>query len=84
MIQAFHGPGSVEVGEIQVLPRFQNQGIGRRVLQEIIGAAHKLGKPVSLSLGLRNEAAYRLYSSLRFQETGRSDTHIHMSCLAQT
>jgi predicted GNAT family acetyltransferase len=35
-----------------------------------------------LLLGLKNEGAYRLYKSLGFRESGRSDTHIHMSCAA--
>ena len=82
MIQAFEGANAVEVGEIQVFPSFQNRGIGRQVLRDVIDAAHKLQRSVLLSLGLRNEAAYRLYKSLGFREVSRSDTHIHMSCVA--
>ena len=83
MIQTFDGADAVEVGEIQILPHFQNHGIGRQVLLDVIDAAHKVGKYVLLSLGLKNDGAYRLYTSLGFQETCRSDTHIHMSCVVR-
>ncbi len=55
MIQAFDGADAVEVGEIQILPAYQNHGIGRQVLQEVIDTAHNRGKGVVLSLGLKNE-----------------------------
>jgi len=83
MVQVFDGADTVEVGEIQILPRYQNRGIGRRVLVDVIDAAHKIGKRVLLSLGLKNDGAYRLYGSLGFHELSRSDTHIHMSCVPE-
>jgi ribosomal protein S18 acetylase RimI-like enzyme len=67
-----------EIAEIQIYPRFQRGGIGRQVLLDTLSKAHKLDKDVRLSLGLRNEDAYRLYQSLGFQEIKRTDTHIHM------
>lgn len=82
MIQTFEGSEAVEVEEIQILPSFQNRGIGRQVLQDVIDDAQKLQRSVFLSLGLRNEAAHRLYKSLGFREISRSDTHIHMACVA--
>lgn len=79
MIQMFEDDHDLEIGEIQLLPAFQNCGIGRQVLRNIISTAHEQGKNVVLSLGLKNEGAYRLYISLGFQEIRRSETHIHMS-----
>jgi ribosomal protein S18 acetylase RimI-like enzyme len=69
----------VEIGEIQVLPKHQNRGIGRGILSDVIKDARKKGKSASLYLGLKNDAAFRLYERLGFRETDRSDTHIFMT-----
>lgn len=81
MLQVFEEADAVEIGEIQIHPRFQRRGIGRQILLDIIGKAHMLDKCVKLSLGLKNRQAYRLYRSLGFQELTRTDTHIHMSSI---
>ena len=41
--------------------------------------AHRQRKKVSLSTGLKNERAVRLYERLGFKHVSRSDTHIHMA-----
>jgi ribosomal protein S18 acetylase RimI-like enzyme len=79
MIQELELPDSVEVAEIQVLPGFQNRGIGRQVLQDTINRALTTDRYVVLSLGLRNHGALRLYERLGFRELQRSETHIHMA-----
>lgn len=77
MIQVFERPDEVEVGELQITPGWQNQGIGSAVLRETISAARARGQAVVLSTGLRNAAARRLYLRLGFQETAPSATHFH-------
>ena len=44
MIQLFDQPDAVEVGEIQIQPSHQNQGIGSRVLQDTIARVHERGR----------------------------------------
>lgn len=78
MVQVIEGPASVEICELQVFPQWQKGGIGSRVLQDTVRSAHQEGKAVHLSLGLKNEAAHRLYQRMGFQEWSRSETHIHM------
>jgi GNAT superfamily N-acetyltransferase len=78
VVQVFESKDLVEVGEIQVLPAYQNQGIGTRILADVIECGRKKGKSTSLSLGLKNDAALRLYERLGFVETDRSSTHILM------
>ena len=69
----------LEVEEIQILPGYQNQGFGGKVLEAVIEQARSSGKDVYLSLGLKNESAYRLYKRLGFEEyKARSETHIFM------
>ena len=80
MIQIFDGPNAVEVGEIQVQPSNQNRGVGTAVLEDLIAHAHENRKSVRLSVGLKNDRAYRLYQRLGFRQVARTETHHHMAC----
>jgi ribosomal protein S18 acetylase RimI-like enzyme len=78
MIQVFERPGEVQIGEIQIHPDHQNQGIGTRLLEDVIAMAERQGKDVKLAVGLENERAYRLYQRLGFRCMAQSDTHHHL------
>ena len=75
MIQLFEFPDAVEVGEIQIAPNYQNNGIGTRLLQDTIARAHAEQKKVCLSTGLKNRRAFELYVRLGFRHVGQTDTH---------
>jgi ribosomal protein S18 acetylase RimI-like enzyme len=79
MIQLFDQPDAVEIGEIQIQPSHQNQGIGSRVLKDTIARVHEQRKKVILSVALKNDRAYRLYRRLGFQKVAENDTHNLMS-----
>ena len=79
VVQLFDSEETIEIGEIQVLPDFQNRGIGSHILCSVIELARNEGKRASLHLGLKNYGAFRLYERLGFEETARSDTHIYMT-----
>ena len=79
MIQLFEHADGLEIGEIQIDPSHQSQGIGSRLLRDTMAQAHGQRKKVSLSTGLKNERAVRLYERLGFKHVSRSDTHIHMA-----
>ena len=50
MIQLFDQPDAVEVGEIQIQPSYQKEGIGSRVLQDtLLTPTSKGGRSYSLS-----------------------------------
>jgi ribosomal protein S18 acetylase RimI-like enzyme len=80
MMQLFELPDAVEVGEIQIAPEYQNNGIGTRLLRDTITRAHSGGKKVVLSTGLQNHRAFQLYLRLGFHHTGRTDTHNLLEC----
>jgi ribosomal protein S18 acetylase RimI-like enzyme len=84
MIQLFDHTDAIEVGEIQIQRSHQNQGIGSRVLQDTIARVHEQRKKVLLSVALKNERAYRLYQRLGFQKIAHNETHILMTCSAQS
>lgn len=77
MIQLYEPGDHVEVGEIQICPKHQGTGIGTQLLVGIIDRARQQGRDVVLSTGLMNLGAARLFRRLGFEETERSDTHIH-------
>jgi len=78
MIQLFEQPDAVEVAEIQIERRHQSKGIGSRVLNDVIARAHRQGKKVVLSVGLKNYRAFELYQRLGFRKVSQSETHHHM------
>jgi ribosomal protein S18 acetylase RimI-like enzyme len=67
----------IRLQEIVIDPQFQQQGIGTRILKEILGHASGRGVPVRLRTQLTNRAA-DLYRRMGFQEYGRTDRHILM------
>jgi ribosomal protein S18 acetylase RimI-like enzyme len=78
MIQLHEYADRLEIGEIQVLPSHQGRGIGSRLLQDVLARAHGRRKKVSLSTGLKNLRAVKLYERLGFQHISQSETHFHM------
>ena len=84
MIQLFDRPDSLEIGEIQIQPGYQNRGIGTDLLRDTVARARAQHKKVSLSVALKNERAYRLYERLGFQKVAQSETHNLMAHPAQS
>ena len=62
---------------IEILPTHQSQGIGARIIQEIIDDAASKQKPVSLSV-LKGNPAKNLYERLGFSTIEETDTHFIM------
>ena len=60
---------------LQVLPGFQNRGIGTRVIRELVEQSARQGKPVALQVLKVNLAARALYQRLGFGITGENATH---------
>lgn len=78
MIQLHEYADRLEVGEIQIQPSHQGRGIGSRVLRDVQKRAHAQRKTVSLSTGLKNVRAVRLYERLGFRHVSQSETHYFM------
>ncbi|HMR09618.1 MAG TPA: GNAT family N-acetyltransferase [Polyangiaceae bacterium] len=71
---AAHGD-HIHIDDLMLLPRFQRQGIGSRVLRMEIARAKASNKPLRLHTSRMSDAQhfYRLHG---FTETGRSDDFI--------
>ncbi len=61
-------PGVYEVAKMAVTEEHRNQGIGRRILQEVVGLARSLGaRRLHLETNSRLTNAIHLYESLGFR-----------------
>lgn len=78
MIQLHEYPERLEIDEIQIQPSHQRMGIGSRILRDVIAQSHARQKKVTLSTGLGNAGAVRLYERLGFRHVSRSETHFLM------
>lgn len=78
MLQLFESCDEIEIGEIQILSVCQGQGLGAKILSDIIKQAQETSKNIILSTGLKNFGALKLYEKLGFKETQQSETHVHM------
>ena len=72
-----NAPAHLSLVELQVLPEYQNQGIGTQLLLRELERAAKLGLPVRLQV-LRDSRARQLYERHRFVAFGETETHILM------
>ena len=70
--------GSVYVHELQLLPPFQNRGVGTAVMRSVIHNATRRGVPVDLTVVPANHRAQRLYERLGFEVIGTESPLIRM------
>jgi ribosomal protein S18 acetylase RimI-like enzyme len=67
---------------IEILPEYQNQGIGTAVIKSILEEAYRSGQPVDLQV-LKVNPARALYGQLGFLTTGETATHHLMRATPQ-
>ncbi|MDN5724590.1 MAG: GNAT family N-acetyltransferase [Propionibacteriales bacterium] len=60
----------VEIAGLQVLPDFQNHGIGTAIIGQVTKTAAAADLPVTLDVETDNPGARRLYERLRFEPVG--------------
>ena len=73
-------PGhEVYLAGIQILPQYQKQGIGTRVLGMVAAEAVGGQVPVTLHVGKRTPAARRLYERLGFRVVAEEGTRERMA-----
>jgi ribosomal protein S18 acetylase RimI-like enzyme len=68
-------PAEIFLANIQLLPEFQNRGLGSAVVRSVLADAEAHRLPVRLQVLKSNRAARRLYERLGFQLTGETSTH---------
>jgi len=68
----------VFLGNLELLPTYQGQGIGTQLLKTLIDEAHQKRIPLTLQV-LKVNPARRLYERLGFSISGETTTHFRMS-----
>ncbi len=63
---------------LEILPDFQNKGIGSKIIRDIIKNATKKSKGTSLTVLKTNTRAKGLYDRLGFLVRGDTETHFKM------
>ena len=76
-------PESLYIHEVQVLPEYQNKGLGTEVVRYVIEQGAQRQLPVTLSVVPANPRAKRLYERLGFEVTGFEPPFIRMRHRAQ-
>lgn len=68
---------SLHIRQLQILPRYQNKGIGTLVLKAVIKKGQALDLPITLNVLLANPAK-QLYQRHGFNITGQSNIEFNM------
>lgn len=82
MIQLLEADDAVEIAEIQIGASQQGKGLATAIINDVLAKAHTANKKVTLSTGLKNFGAIKLYLRLGFVETDRTDAKIYMQYMA--
>jgi GNAT superfamily N-acetyltransferase len=77
MVELLERPEELFIARFEVLPEFQNRGIGTTIIQWAIDQAVAAQKTLRLQVFKINPAR-RLYERMGFVETGEKETHIQM------
>ncbi len=67
------------LANLRILPRFQGQGWGTRILCDLLRQAQEAGVPLTLQVLRVNQGARRLYERLGLRVIQESPTHYRMS-----
>lgn len=69
---------SIYIGGIQILPEFQNRGIGTVIVTDLIQESNSVGIPITLEVHEVNTKALNFYKKLGFVEVGREEGKLSM------
>jgi ribosomal protein S18 acetylase RimI-like enzyme len=69
---------SLEISLIEILPKYQNQGIGTFLIRNIIKESKNKNKSLYIQVLKSNEGALRLYKSLGFMVYDDSPSHYRL------
>jgi ribosomal protein S18 acetylase RimI-like enzyme len=75
-------PEFIKLHEIQILPEFQNKGIGTRLISEVLVKSTEEHKPVRLEV-LKKNRAKELYLRLGFIVESETEAHFRMIYFSQ-
>ena len=73
-LRVVRSAGEIYIGGIQILPSFQDKGIGSAVFTDLVKEADKLQVPIKLEVAKVNEVAKKFYKKFGFISVGEKGT----------
>ncbi|GLX87337.1 hypothetical protein tloyanaT_35900 [Thalassotalea loyana] len=67
----------LHIRQLQILPNFQNKGIGEKVINRVVTRAREINQPVTLNV-LKQNPALRLYQRLGFRVEQETELEFFM------
>jgi ribosomal protein S18 acetylase RimI-like enzyme len=64
----------IYIGGIQILPKYQNKGIGSAILEDLVKESEKLKLPIKLEVAKVNKRGRKFYESFGFVTVGERGT----------
>ena len=64
----------IYIGGIQILPKYQNKGIGSAILEDLVKESEKLKLPIKLEVAKVNKRGKKFYESFGFVTVGERGT----------
>ena len=64
----------IYIGGIQILPKYQNKGIGSAIFEDLVKESQALQVPIKLEVAKVNQRAKMFYESLGFVTVGEKGT----------
>ncbi|MEJ8755659.1 GNAT family N-acetyltransferase [Pontibacter sp. H259] len=77
LLKVFEDSKRIELIQIQLEPKHQGKGIGRKIINSLIEKSSREGKPLSLSV-LKANKAKTLYESLGFKQVEETAISVTM------
>ncbi|MBV7482687.1 GNAT family N-acetyltransferase [Bordetella sp. BOR01] len=77
LLKSYRGPSAWHVVQLQVAPEYQGQGLGARLLRQVLTQADAAGLPTQLDV-LKTNPARRLYERLGFRIVADTGVEYHM------
>ncbi|WP_282088563.1 GNAT family N-acetyltransferase [Aquimarina algiphila] len=74
---------TIEILQIQVLPKYQGQGIAKRLIKDLAIKAETSHKNLTLKVLKQNPAKY-LYERIGFNITGEDEQEFHMKMISSS
>ncbi len=68
----------IHLTDISLLPEYRGQGIGAKLIKDLLDEARQSGKPCRLQVLKTNPDAARLYERLGFSATGEDALYLEM------
>ncbi len=70
-------PTHIDINQVFILPEHQGQGVGTKLIEDVLLLSRQLGVPVRLWV-LRVNPAQRLYERLGFRVFEETDASLHL------